>query len=213
MMFLSGLVGFVLLLTAEAGVGNSSKVEFCFETPECLLFDLICETSTYEVRHYDSVKWASTKESSYVFEFAAPKMFTRLFKYITGENEGGKKIEMTTPVVVRMPEKKLWEKGDFTMSFLLPSEHQSNPPKPTNVDVYVQETPEMNVYVKSYGGWLATLSDKLKSNELSSALDAVNAKYKKGHRSVGYNSPMTILKRHNEVWYIVEGEPVCNTSE
>lgn len=42
---------------------------------------------------------------------------------------------MTTPVVLRMPEKKLWEKGDFTMSFLLPSEHQSNPPKPTNVDV------------------------------------------------------------------------------
>ncbi|RVE69701.1 hypothetical protein OJAV_G00080180 [Oryzias javanicus] len=214
MIFLTGLVGFVLALTAEARVGDSSDSDFCTETKECLLFDLVCETNTYQVRHYDSVKWVSTNESSYVFEFAAPKMFSRLFKYITGENEGGKKIEMTSPVVVRMPEKKIWEKGDYTMSFLLPSEHQSNPPIPTNEDVYIKETPDMNVYVKSYGGWMTTMSDKIKSNDLSSALDAANAAYKKGsHCGVGYNSPMTILKRHNEVWYIAEGEPVCDTSE
>ncbi|XP_024127546.1 heme-binding protein 2 [Oryzias melastigma] len=214
MIFLAGLVGFVLALTAEARVGDSSNSKLCTETKECLLFDLVCETSTYQVRRYDSVKWVSTNESSYFFEIAAPKMFSKLFKYITGENEEGQKIEMTSPVVVRIPEKRIWEKGEYTMSFLLPSEHQSNPPKPTNEDVYIKETPEMNVYLKSYGGWITTMSDNIKSNALSSALDAANAAYKKGsHYAVGYNSPMTILKRNNEVWYMVEGDPVCDTSE
>lgn len=53
--------------------------------------------------------------------------------------------------------------------------------------VYIKETPEMNVYVMSYGGWMSTMTDKQKSNELSSALDKDNAKYKKEHCSAGYN--------------------------
>jgi len=47
----------------------------------------------------------------------------------------GKKIQMTSPVIVKIPEKKFWERGAFTMSFLLPAEHQMNPPKPNNDDV------------------------------------------------------------------------------
>lgn len=45
---------------------------------------------TSQVRHYESVKWVSTDETSYAMEFAAPRAFMRLFKYIKGENEGGK---------------------------------------------------------------------------------------------------------------------------
>ncbi|CAG5897923.1 unnamed protein product [Menidia menidia] len=210
MMYLTALVGFLLVLTTEARVGNSSQLEFCTETEECLLFDLMCETDKYEVRHYGSVKWVSTDINSYAMEFAAPRAFMRLFKYIKGENEGGKKIQMTSPVLVKIPEKKFWERGAFTMSFLLPSEHQMNPPKPANDDVYIKEMPEMNVYVMSYGGWMSGMADGSKSKELASALDSVNAKYTKGfHCAAGYNSPMTMFNRHNEVWYAVEGDPVC----
>ncbi|XP_072225618.1 heme-binding protein 2 [Leuresthes tenuis] len=213
MIYLTGLVGFLLVLTAEARVGNSSQLEFCTETEECLLFDLVCETDKYEVRHYDSVKWISTDMTSYAMEFAAPRAFSRLFKYITGENEAGKKIQMTSPVIVKIPEKKFWERGAFTMSFLLPAEHQMNPPKPNNDDVYINEMPEMNVYVLTYGGWMTSMADNRKSDELSSALNSVNAKYTKGfHHAAGYNSPMTMFKRHNEVWYVVEGDPVCPSS-
>lgn len=47
----------------------------------------------------------------------------------------GKKIQMTSPVVVKIPDKRFWQMGIYTMSFLLPTEHQENPPKPTNSDV------------------------------------------------------------------------------
>ncbi|XP_044036994.1 heme-binding protein 2 [Siniperca chuatsi] len=213
MIYLSGLVGFLLVLTAEGRVGNSSQLQFCSETEQCLLFDLICETDQYEVRHYDSVRWVSTNETSYFMEIAAMRAFRRLYEYITGANENGKKIQMTAPVVVKMSDKKFWEMGVYTTSFLLPAEHQMNPPKPTNDKVYIHDMPDMKMYVRSYGGWMTSLSDKNKANSLSSALDSVGAKYKKGfHYAVGYNSPMTMFNRHNEVWFVAEDEPICTSS-
>ncbi|XP_069004972.1 heme-binding protein 2 [Embiotoca jacksoni] len=217
MIYLPGLVGFLLVLTAEAKVGDSSQVEFCSETEECLLFDLICETETYEVRHYDSVKWVSTEETYYyMMEFASYKAFRRLFDYITGGNENGQKINMTAPVVMKMHEKKggFFATNRFTMSFLLPSDCQKNPPKPTDEKVYIHDTPDMNVYVRSYGGWMTTFSDRKHADSLSSDLDLVNANYEQGfHLAVGYNSPMTMFNRHNEVWFLAEDDPVCPSSE
>ncbi|KAM9345650.1 heme-binding protein 2 [Symphorus nematophorus] len=216
MIYLSGLVGFLLVLTAEARVGNSSQLQFCSETKQCLLFDLVCQTDQYQVRRYDTVKWVSTKESSYFMEFAAMRAFRRLYNYITGTNADGKKIEMTAPVIVKMPEvvKNFWETNEYTMSFLLPSEYQKNPPKPTDEAVYIEEMKRMNVYVWSYGGWMTTMNDKKQAKSLAYALDFVDAKYKKDfHYAVGYNSPMTMFNRHNEVWYIAQGDPECSSSE
>ncbi|XP_042360747.1 heme-binding protein 2 [Plectropomus leopardus] len=215
MTYLSGLVGFLLLLTAEAKVGNSSQIEFCSETKQCLLFDRVCDADGYEVRKYGSVKWVSTDEMSFFMEIAAMRAFRRLFNYIDGANKDGKKIEMTAPVIIKMIEDKyFWQRSTYTMSFLLPAEHQANPPKPTDDKVYFQKMPDMKVYSLSYGGWMTNLSDKNKASTLSALLDAVGAKYKKGfHYAVGYNSPMKIFNRHNEVWYVVEDDPVCAGSD
>ncbi|XP_042247755.1 heme-binding protein 2 [Thunnus albacares] len=214
MIYISGLVGFLLLLTAEARVGNSSQLQFCTETQQCLLFDLVCETADYEVRHYDSVKWVSTDETSFFMEIAAMRAFKRLYRYITGANDNAKTIEMTAPVVVKMTDKKFWEMGVYTMSFLLPVEHQMNPPQPTDDKVYIQKTPDVKMYVRSYGGWMTSMADSKKASSLSSALNSVGAEYKRGfHYAVGYNSPMTMFNRHNEVWFVAEDDPVCYSSE
>lgn len=42
-----------------------------------------------QVRHYKSVKWVSTNETSFLMEFAAMKTFRRLYNYIQGANEKG----------------------------------------------------------------------------------------------------------------------------
>ncbi|XP_032394505.1 heme-binding protein 2 [Etheostoma spectabile] len=215
MIYLSGLVGFLLVLTAEARVGNSSQLEFCTETEQCLLFDLICKTDNYEVRHYDSVKWVSTEENSIFMGMAAMRAFKRLFNYIAGANEKGKKIKMTAPVLMKISEDmSFFQPGTYTMSFLLPSEDQTNPPKPNDNKVYIHQMADMKVYVRTYGGWMTSMSDRNKASSLSSALDLVGAEYNKGfHYAAGYNSPMTILNRHNEVWFVVGNDPVCSSSE
>ncbi|XP_017284887.1 heme-binding protein 2 [Kryptolebias marmoratus] len=214
MIYLSGLVACLLVLTTEAKVGNSSQGSFCSETNQCLLFNLECQTNKYEVRHYESVKLVSTNVTSRLMEVAMIPLFKRLYNYITGENKDDKNIEMTAPVLIKIPEKGFYEKGVFTMSFILPAEHQMNPPEPTCKDVYIEEMKEMRVYVESYGGWISTLSDCWHSYTLSSAVNSVNAKYNtEFHYSVGYNSLMSLTNRHNEVWFVVEGDPVCSSSE
>eukprot|EP00064_Thunnus_orientalis_P001193 superscaffoldBa00000078_g1195 len=121
------------------------------------------------VRHYDSVKWVSTDETSFFMEIAAMRAFKRLYRYITGANDNG---------------------------------------------VYIQKTPDVKMYVRSYGGWMTSMADSKKASSLSSALNSVGAEYKRGfHYAVGYNSPMTMFNRHNEVWFVAEDDPVCYSSE
>ncbi|XP_062306044.1 heme-binding protein 2 isoform X3 [Osmerus eperlanus] len=215
MVFLAGFAGLLLVLTVEARVGNSSESGFCTETKECLLYDLVCENEGYEVRHYEPTKWVTTEQDSYFMEMALGTLFRRLFKYINGSNEAGVKIDMTAPVIITMQEKKsMWKVSTYTMSFLLPSAHQSAPPKPTDDKVFFTDMPDMNVYVRSYGGWMMSLSSKIQSNLLSKELDNLGATYNKDfHYAVGYDSPMKIMNRHNEVWYVVEGEPMCPAPE
>ncbi|XP_061604349.1 heme-binding protein 2 [Phyllopteryx taeniolatus] len=215
MFLLAGLVGCLLSLTAEARVGNCSEMPFFTETSQCLMFKVICKTDTYEARHYDAAKWVSTTESYWSMDIACMRAFTRLYKYISGENEMGQKIQMTTPVVVKMGEKKwFWQTKEFTVSFLLPREHLANPPVPTNDKVFLSESPAQNVYVRSYGGWMNSLSDCHENEALMYDLMKNGASFKEDcHFGVGYNSPWTMFNRHNEVWLMIEDDPVCSSSE
>lgn len=45
-----------------------------------------------------------------------------------------KKVEMTAPVLMKIQDgyKPFWESKAFSMSFLLPTEDQKNPPTPTD---------------------------------------------------------------------------------
>uniref|UniRef100_A0AAY5KV23 Heme-binding protein 1 n=1 Tax=Esox lucius TaxID=8010 RepID=A0AAY5KV23_ESOLU len=212
--YFAGLIGLLLFLTAEARIGNSSESPFCTETKECLLYDLLCQTDDYEVRHYDAAKWVTTDEESYVFDKATYTAFMRLFKYINGSNNDGVKIDMTAPVIIKVQEKKrIWQSAIYTLSFLLPSAYQNDPPQPTDNKVYFTDLPDMKVYARTYGGYMVSLTTAYNSMQLKKQLDRAQASYNtEYYYAVGYDSPMKIMNRHNEVWYIAEGEPVCPSS-
>ncbi|XP_056308027.1 heme-binding protein 2 [Danio aesculapii] len=213
---LIGVVVLLIAVTVDGRIGDStSESSYCSETKECLLFDLVCAGSDYEVRHYDAAKWVTTEAESYVMEVAVSRAFRKLFKYITGENEAGAKIDMTAPVTIKVNgSSNMWQSSVYVLSFLLPSNYQSKPPRPTDPSVYFTDSPDMNVYVKSFGGWMFSVVSKYQTQSLKTALDNAQATYEtEYHYNVGYNSPMKIMNRHNEVWFIVKGEPVCPKSE
>lgn len=74
------------------------------------------------------------------------EMFMRLFHYISGENVGKVKIDMTVPVATDVVNRV--NKTQWTMLFFVPLEHQASPPKPTNPEVSIFQVPKTCVYVK-----------------------------------------------------------------
>ncbi|KAM9314523.1 uncharacterized protein KZ484_024248 [Pholidichthys leucotaenia] len=211
MTFLLVLSVLVLVVSAEASVGPSTNTSFCTESNECLEYELVCKTDEYEVRHYTPTRWVSTDAEAYFMGVGAAMAFRRLFQYITGANEGGVHMEMTAPVLVKIPEEtKMWEPAIYTLNFPLPAAYQDKPPTPTNDKLYFTEMPEMDVYVRSYGGWMLSVTSRLHAHLLTKELERVGASYNHSyHYGVGYDSPLKLLNRHNEVWYVAEGEVVC----
>uniref|UniRef100_A0A8C4NY61 Heme-binding protein 1 n=1 Tax=Dicentrarchus labrax TaxID=13489 RepID=A0A8C4NY61_DICLA len=185
----------------------STNTSFCTESKECLEYELVCKTDEYEVRHYSPTRWVSTDAEAYFMGVGAAMAFRRLFQYITGANEGGIQMEMTAPVLVKIPEEtKMWEPAVYTLNFPLPAAYQEKPPAPTNDKLYFTEMPEMDVYVRSYGGWMLSVTSRLHAHLLTKELERVRASYNHSyHYGVGYDSPLKLLNRHNEVWYVADG--------
>lgn len=195
------------------------------------------------------------------------------------------KVEMTAPVLMKMENqhKYFWQKKVFSMSFLLPSEHQASPPAPTDDKVRISDkswqkdtthqTSGFQVYfpIANYeplpscrwklwrcqlwtctcgaleDGWRACLEKAkqkrcplpsiqlVQSTRLNTTMllditgDWIDTILPKGQRKppifVFFNkncvflhayvscSPMTLFNRHNEVWFVVEDDPVCSSSE
>ncbi|VDI73994.1 Hypothetical predicted protein [Mytilus galloprovincialis] len=156
-----------------------------------------------EERHYEAAKWVSTKTMGMNREEAVSAGFQRLFKYITGTNENNQKIDMTAPVSTKiLPGAGPNCENTFTTSFYIPPEHQDNPPKPTNPDVFIEDRPAMDVYVKSFGGFAKEqdwLSEAQKMTEQIKDKTTINQDY---WFTAGYNSPFQLFARTNEVWLI-----------
>ncbi|XP_061736391.1 uncharacterized protein soul5l [Nerophis ophidion] len=211
MIFLSAVAVLALVVITEGSVGPSTNGSFCTESKECLQFEVVCRTDEYEVRHYSPTRWVSTDAEAYFMGVGAAMAFRRLFQYITGANDAGVQMDMTAPVLVKIPEEtKMWEPAIYTLSFPMPAAYQRKPPAPTNDKLYFTEMPEMDVYVRSYGGWMLSVTSRLHAHLLTKELERVRASYNHSyHYGVGYDSPLKLLNRHNEVWYVAEGAPVC----
>ncbi|GCB62892.1 hypothetical protein scyTo_0007302 [Scyliorhinus torazame] len=209
-MHCAGLIIFLLLGLTEAGVSYSKPAQ-CKEVNECFSYDLVCETPDYEVRHYNASKWVATNITSLIMEFAGYQGFTRIFQYIQGNNAEGKHINMTAPVLLQIPQNEgIMEFKNYIIYFLLPADYQQSPPAPTDANIYFIDFPDMYTYVKSFSGWLLAWNSKLNASKLRQQLNNAGEHYDSNYYyGACYNSPKTLVDRHNEVWYIAEGAPVC----
>ncbi|XP_032815012.1 heme-binding protein 2-like [Petromyzon marinus] len=200
----------VAVLTAAA-FAQEAIPGFCTETTECFKFKVLCEADTYELRRYEKSVWVATDVESLVYEHASMTGFRKLFKYITGDNDAMQQINMTAPVLIKVPHGgKFWQKTKYTIHFMLPSYVAENPPSPFNPEVYFVRMPAMTMYVKSFGGWILTVTSKIYSGLLSNDLKDKKKNFDNGfHYMASYNRPTKMLNRHNEVWYMATESPNC----
>lgn len=124
--------------------------------------------------------------------------FSRLFRYITGENRDGAIIAMTTPVEMRPRDQADGQSG--RMRFLLPSAYLAHPPSPADPRVTVARLPAQTVAVMRFSGFLN--SDSIAAHEamLQRALQRGGQTPASAPYVMGYDPPFTLpFFRRNEV--------------
>ncbi|XP_063078411.1 heme-binding protein 2-like [Engraulis encrasicolus] len=162
------------------------------------------KSKDYELRKYESAKWVSTELKGLGAEAAMKEAFSKLFKYIQGDNDRKEKVDMTAPVTCLIkPGSTPESESSFTVSFFIPEQQQADPPKPTNPDIHIENRLEMTVYVRTYGGFSndQIFSDELQKLVASLRSDGVGFQEAPYYR-VGYDPPFKLTNRRNEVWIL-----------
>jgi len=185
----------------------------------------------YNVVRYPASKWVCTKETvdvnddtmkdwrttfnddpmaamraSKKFNRPSSKMFKKLFRYIIGVNSQQAEIKMTRPVTtIRQKAKGSPNMEDEVMCFWSGTPWaDKNLPEPVDKAIFIQNRPELDVFVRRFGGWAMSQKDWTDEKQklmrsLGSRMKEVDTEY---YATVGYNSPWTQENRRNEVWLV-----------
>eukprot|EP01066_Platyproteum_vivax_P001984 Platyproteum_vivax@DN12458_c0_g1_i1.p1 len=103
----------------------------------------------YELRVYPRSRWITTRVLNGSYEAAMTEAYSKLNRYLSGENEEEKQIERFNPVLVQIEYKPGIDKADYVMSCYLA---EDNVVRPTNDDVMLAEIPKMVVAVARFTG-------------------------------------------------------------
>ncbi len=173
-------------------------------------YSVVLKDYAFEIREYPALVMVST-ESQGDYDETSNASFNRLFDYISGENIGSSKVEMTAPVMMEETSQKIEmtapvlmsEKDkNWKMSFLLPSEYTfETAPKPTNEKVYLEKTAPKKVAVLTFSGLLRKKKINDMRKELEKWMDEKGYEYDaEDYKAAGYNPPWTIpALRRNEI--------------
>jgi hypothetical protein len=148
-----------------------------------------------EIREYSGQIWALTSEDD------QNRGFGRLFRYISGANEGEVKIDMTAPVITGGGE------GEAFIAFVIPERFEAeDTPRPRDEEVRIEVVERRRMAVITFSGYatedrqkrhLATLEEALKDRGIDARGEPV---------LMQYNDPWTPpFMRRNEVALEVAG--------
>jgi hypothetical protein len=177
-----------------------------------------------EIRNYESMVLVSASMQG----DGRNSAFRKLFKYITGANEGKTEIAMTAPVF--MDENEISDDAGDTgdkkgteiamtapvfmsendqqpmMSFVMPKEFTiDTTPKPTDPDVIVTEVLNYKVAAIRFSGTLGDSNVNEHTKLLEAWIQKNNYTIKSEALTAGYNGPFTLpMFRHNEVLIEIE---------
>ena len=155
----------------------------------------------YETQPYDLVQKYEEAELRYyqpVMKIQSNGDFGSLFRYISGGNETGVKIAMTTPVQMGNTS------GDQVMQFVLPSDYTTeNTPLAKDNKVQVLESESGHYIAIKYGGYTRSSREKTAAQQLQAIAQKYNLKLTGKPILMVYNSPFQVFNRKNEVLYKV----------
>jgi len=170
---------------------------------------------TYEERVYPAAKWACTARTIPRTESSPTRsMFMDLFRYFAGDNVDRKEIELTVPVNTFVQQRE----NDVTFyetCLVLPSKSREAAPKPTNPSVFLDDKPDRVVLTRRVSGYF--VSDVAWEEESVTLKKMIKEKDPEadfsGYYRNGYDAPMRLFNRRNEVWFVKKGEKAAEAIE
>ena len=165
---------------------------------ETYAFKIIDSYETIEIRQYEASLFTSVQMPSNNYRKTSSKGFSVLAGYIFGGNDKEEKIAMTSPVAMSL-------KDSTTMLFLVPKKYtRDNLPVPNDSSIEFKDIPEKRVAAISFGGWANDSKIASFKKKLIDVLNSKGIKYTDNFYFLGYNAPMEVFNRKNEI--IVELE-------
>ena len=156
-------------------------------------FTIIDTYETIEIRQYEASLFTSVEIPSNDYRETSSKGFSVLAGYIFGGNDKGEKIAMTSPVAMSL-------KNSTTMLFLVPKKYtRDNLPVPNDSSIEFKNIPEKRVAAISFGGWASDSKIAAFKSKLITALNTKGIDYTDNFYFLGYNAPMEVFNRKNEV--------------
>jgi len=206
-------LGFLAILAAVAGHAASqdivteiiSQVSSFFQTYEEAPYEVTRTFSNgFEERSYPAQKWVCTEDDALMTEDVSERHFWRLFQYITGNNAGNEKYEMTVPVSNQVTPTASGDMAKYRMCFYIGHEHQANPSNPNEAAVFMEERPAMTIFTRTLGGYLTGEENSrwmAEAENVKGFLGTMGEGYDT-HTMwwVGYDAPWKFWNRRNEVW-------------
>uniref|UniRef100_H2Y612 Heme-binding protein 2 n=1 Tax=Ciona savignyi TaxID=51511 RepID=H2Y612_CIOSA len=174
-----------------------------YEQPNFVLADSQPEDESYQVRFYPRANWTSAKRISQDHRAAGSSAFRSLFNYIRGSNVQNESISMTVPVIIHKPTE---EKSEYVTSFYVPCKYQQAPPDPKDQDVFIETRDDVTVYARVFSGFAKEPDYKREIEALRCDLlrNGVTKDMTDNSTFIcaGYDSPLRLLNRRNEVWIL-----------
>jgi hypothetical protein len=188
MIYVSAIVGLVLIgtavwtMTARAG----------YESAE---YRVIESDGNIEIREYPDLMLAAT--DSKMDSQGRDGSFMRLFRYISGANEGDQKIAMTTPVFMEGEVGK----SDVSMGFVMPKEVAAEGvPEPKGEGVRIRKRDGGRFAVIRFSGRLNSRVAKEQEAKLREWMRSRGLEGEAKAEAAGYDPPFTPGPlRRNEV--------------
>ena len=185
----------ILVLTAASFwlVSNSRAAT---ETPE---YKVIRSDGKFEIRDYPALTLAGTSMEGADMGGS----FMRLFRFITGSNEGSEKIAMTTPVLIdTAPEQR-------RMSFIMPGKSvEKGVPKPSGENVALGRVEAARFAVLRFEGGRSAENEEKAIAKLKTWLESGKVIAKGAPMFAYYDPPWTpVFMRRNEVMIHIEQKP------
>ena len=177
-----GIIAFFLIITP-------------FNNVKATQYTVIKKIENIEIREYNKLIYVS-----YIPESIKDRnrSFQNVAGYIFGENKTKTKIEMTSPVVIKLHNKN-------EMAFIMPEEYTlNNLPKAENKKLSIYEEPSNIKACIRYSGYSNQEKEKENIEKLKKTLEKHAISHKNDFEVLVYNSPYQFMNRRNEIVVSVE---------